>query len=89
MNNNLLNALYLEHDAKFGVLSNSNEEKVKHIIGTDLTLVERKEMGKSFLLVPLTANHKFEIHENWLKVDGERINSDNFWRQDGCQWIEI
>lgn len=89
MNNDLLNALYLEYDVKFGVLSDSVNEKVKRIIGTDLTLVEHKQTNKNYLLVPLTTNHSFEYYPNSIIIDGGCIKSDMYWQQDGCQWVEL
>ena len=84
-----LNVLYIEHTDKIGVLKDDKEERVSIILGTDKTLVERKREGKTYLLVPLTKNHTFVCKGNSIDVDGERFDSDIFFRKDACQWIEI
>ena len=56
-----LNVLYIEHTDKIGVLKDDKEERVSVILGADKTLVERKRDGKTYLPVPLTKNHTFEI----------------------------
>lgn len=94
MDKKLLDVLYIKHDAKYGILSENESEVVKHIIGTDLTLVERKQEGKTYILVPLTKAHKIESHvttsgSDSISVDGKVIQSDNFFQKDACQWIEI
>lgn len=94
MDKKLLDVLYIKHDAKYGILSENKNEVVKHILGTDLTLVERKQDGKVFFLVPLTKAHKIESHVSFdgsdsIFVDGKVIKSGNFFRKDACQWIEI
>lgn len=75
MDDILMKVLYIKHDAKFGVLCDNESEMVSHVLGTDLTLVERKKEGKLFILVPLTKAHRFGIHADWLKVDGKRSTS--------------
>ena len=89
MNKDLMNALYVEHDGKIGVLSSDEHKVVSQVIGTDLTLVERKREGKTYLLVPLTKNHTFVCKDDSIDVDGEYIKSEIFFRKDACQWIEI
>lgn len=89
MDENFLNVLYIEHTGKIGVLKDDKEERVSIILGTDKTLVERKREGKTYLLVPLTKNHTFVCKGNSIDVDGERFDSDIFFRKDACQWIEI
>ena len=94
MNNSLMDALYIEHNEKFGVLSANSERVVTRVLGTDLTLVYDKIEGKTYVLVPLTKNHTFKAHvspkgKDAIEVDGKVINSDNFFRKDACQWIEI
>lgn len=89
MDENFLNLLYIEHTDKLGVLKNDKDEKVSIILGTDKTLVERKKEGKTYLLVPLTKNHIFKYLDDGLKVDGETIKSEIYFRKDGAQWIEI
>lgn len=94
MDKKLLDVLYIKHDVKYGILSENKNEVVKHILGTDLTLVERKQDGNVFLLVPLTKVHKIECHvttsgSDSISVDGKVIKSGNFFRKDACQWIEI
>ena len=84
-----MNVLYIEHTDKIGVLKDDKEERVSIILGTDKTLVERKREGKTYLLVPLTKNHTFVCKGNSIDVDGERFDSDIFFRKDACQWIEI
>lgn len=89
MDENFLNVLYIEHTDKIGVLKDDKVERVSIILGTDKTLVERKREGKTYLLVPLTKNHTFVCKGNSIDVDGERFDSDIFFRKDACQWIEI
>ncbi len=89
MDENFLNVLYIEHTDKIGVLKDDKDERVSIIIGTDKTLVERKREGKTYLLVPLTKNHAFVCKGDSIDVDGERFDSDIFFRKDACQWIEI
>ena len=89
MDENFLNVLYIEHTDKIGVLKDDENERVSVIRGTDKTLVERKREGKTYLLVPLTKNHTSVCKDNSIDVDGERFDSDIFFRKDACQWIEI
>ena len=89
MDKNLMNALYVEHDGKIGVLSSDERKVVSQVIGTDLTLVYDKKEGNTYLLIPLTRNHKFECKSSHIIVDGKRFDSDIFFRKDACQWIEI
>nr|DAN03758.1 MAG TPA: hypothetical protein [Caudoviricetes sp.] len=37
----------------------------------------------------MTKNHTFVCKGNSIDVDGERFDSDIFFRKDACQWIEI
>lgn len=89
MDKNLKDVLYVEHDGKIGVLSSDGRKVVSQVIGTDLTLVYDKKEGNTYLLIPLTKNHKFECKGNYIIVDGKRFDSDIFFRKDGAQWIEI
>ena len=89
MNKDLINALYVEHDGKIGVLSSDEHKVVSQVIGTDLTLVYDKKEGNTYLLIPLTRNHKFECKGNYIIVDGKRFDSDIFFRKDACQWIQM
>lgn len=89
MDENLMNALYVSYNEKFGVMSDNERETISHILGTDLTLVLNKENMEVYLLVPLTRNHNFECKGNYIIVDGKRFNSDIFFRKDACQWIQI
>ena len=89
MDKNLMDALYVEHDGKIGVLSSDERETISHILGTDLTLVLNKENMEVYLLVPLTRNHKFECKGSHIIVDGKRFDSDIFFRKDACQWIQM
>ena len=89
MNKDLMNALYVEHDGKIGVLSSDEHKVVSQVIGTDLTLVYDKKEGNTYLLIPLTRNHKFECKSSHIIVDGKRFDSDIFFRKDACQWIQM
>ena len=89
MSKEMMDALYMEHNEKVGVLSANEREVVSQIIGTDLTLVYDKQDGKTYLLVPLTKNHTFKCWGNRIIVDGKRFDSEMFFRKDGCQWIEL
>lgn len=89
MNKNLMNALYVEHDGKIGVLSSDERKVVSQVIGTDLTLVYDKKECNTYLLIPLTKNHTFKCDGDSLKVDGKIIRSKVFFRKDACQWIEV
>lgn len=89
MDKNLMDALYVKHDGKIGVLSSDERKVVSQVIGTDLTLVYDKKEGDTYLLIPLTRNHKFEYKGNYIIVDGKRFDSDIFFRKDACQWIQM
>jgi hypothetical protein len=89
MDKNLMDALYVEHDGKIGVLSSDERKVVSQVIGTDLTLVYDKKEGDTYLLIPLTRNHKFECKGSHIIVDDKRFDSDIFFRKNGCQWIQI
>ncbi len=89
MDKNLMSALYVSYNDKFGVLSDNERETISHVLGTDLTLVLNKENMVVYLLVPLTRNHKLEYKGNYIIVDGKRFDSDIFFRKDACQWIQI
>lgn len=89
MDKNLMDALYVEHDGKIGVLSSDGRKVVSQIIGTDLTLVYDKKEGDTYLLIPLTKNHKFECKGSHIIVDCKRFDSDIFFRKNGCQWIQM
>ena len=89
MDKNLMDALYVRYDEKFGVLSDDEDNTISHVLGTDLTLVLDKKDMAVYLLVPLTRNHKFECKGSHIIVDGKRFNSDIFFRKDACQWIQM
>ena len=89
MDKNLMDALYVKHDGKIGVLSSDERKVVSQVIGTDLTLVYDKKEGDTYLLIPLTRNHKFECKGSHIIVDGKRFESDIFFRKDACQWIQM
>lgn len=89
MDKNLMDALYVRYNDKFGVLSDDERETISHILDTDLTLVLNKENMEVYLLVPLTRNHKFECKGNYIIVDGKRFDSDIYFRKDACQWIQM
>ena len=89
MDKNLMDALYVEHNGRIGVLSSDEHKVVSQVIGTDLTLVYDKKEGDAYLLIPLTRNHKFECKGSHIIVDGKRFDSDIFFRKNGCQWIQM
>ena len=89
MDKNLMDALYVEHDCRIGVLSSDEHKVVSQVIGTDLTLVYDKNEGNTYLLIPLTRNHKFDCKGSHIIVDGKRFDSDIFFRKNGCQWIQM
>ena len=89
MDKNLMDALYVEHDGKIGVLSSDERKVVSQVVGTDLTLVYDKKEGNTYLLIPLARNHKFECKSSHIIVDGKRFDSDIFFRKDACQWIQM
>ena len=89
MNKNLMDALYVKHDGKIGVLSSDERKVVSQVIGTDLTIVYDKNECNTYLLIPLTRNHKFECKSSHIIVDGKRFDSDIFFRKDACQWIQM
>lgn len=89
MDKNLMDALYVSYNDKFGVLRDDEHKIISHILGTDLTLVLNKENMEVYLLVPLTRNHKYEYKGNYIIVDGKRFDSDIYFRKDGCQWIQM
>lgn len=89
MDKNLMDALYVEHDGKIGVLSSDERKVVSQVIGTDLTIVYDKNECNTYLLIPLTRNHKFECKSSHIIVDGKRFDSDIFFRKDACQWIQM
>lgn len=89
MNKNLMDALYVEHDGRIGVLSSDERKVVSQVIGTDLTLVYDKKEGNTYLLIPLTKNHTFKCNGDVLEVDGKIIPSKVFFRKNACQWVEI
>ena len=94
MDKKLLDVLYIKHSEKIGVLSDNEREVVSHVLGTDLTLVYDKKSGRTFVLVPLTKNHTIIPHlsldgDDWIEVDGKAVHSENFFRKDACQWIEV
>lgn len=89
MDKNLMSALYVSYNDKFGVMSDNERETISHVLGTDLTLVLNKENMVVYLLVPLTRNHKFECKGSHIIVDGKRFDSDIFFRKNACQWIQM
>lgn len=89
MDKNLMDALYVEHDGKIGVLSSDERKVVSQVIGTDLTLVYDKKEGNTYLLIPLTKNHTFKCKGDVLEVDGKIIHGKVFFRKNACQWIEV
>ena len=49
MDKNLVDALYVEHDCRIGVLSSDEHKVVSQVIGTDLTLVYDKNEGNTYV----------------------------------------
>ena len=84
-----MDALYVEHDGRIGVLGSDEHKVVSHVVGTDLTIVYDKNEGNTYLLIPLNRNHKFECKGSHIIVDGKRFDSDIFFRKDACQWVQI
>ena len=72
MNTEVLKSIYKSIRDNIGLLT-ENDEIIKNILGTDLTIVEEK--GKQFLLVPLNSKHKFNYYEDGLDVDGQFVKS--------------
>lgn len=89
MSKEMMEAMYISYDEKYGVLSANERRVITHILGTDLTLVYDKAEGITYLLVPLTKRHTFECFDTWIVVDGKRIESDWYFPKDGCEWIKI
>lgn len=89
MDKNLMDALYVEHDGRIGVLSSDERKVVSQVIGTDLTLVYDKKEGNTYLLIPFTRNHAFKCNGDVLEVDGKIIPSKVFFRKYACQWVQI
>ena len=89
MKKNLMDALYVEHNEKIGVLSANEREVVSVILGTDLTLVYDKREGNTYLLIPLTRNHTFKCNGDSIVVDGKLLESDYYFRKDACQWVRV
>lgn len=89
MNKDLMSALYVSYNEKIGVLCDSEDNTISHVLGTDLTLVLDKKDMAVYLLVPLNRNHKFECNGSHIIVDGKRFDSDIFFRKDACQWIQM
>ena len=89
MDKNMMDALYVEHDGKIGVLSSDEHKMVSQVIGTDLTIVYDKNECNTYLLIPLTKNHTFKCDGDSLEVDGKLIESDYFFRKDACQWVRV
>lgn len=89
MDKNMMDALYVEHGGKIGVLSSDEHKMVSQVIGTDLTIVYDKNECNTYLLIPLTKNHTFKCDGDSLEVDGKLIESDYFFRKDACQWVRV
>ena len=89
MDKNLMDALYVEHDGKIGVLSSDEYKVVSQVIGTDLTLVYDKKEGNTYLLIPLTKNHTFKYNGDVSEVDGKIIPRFGVFRKDACQWVRV
>lgn len=89
MDKNMMDALYVEHDGRIGVLGSDEHKVVSHVVGTDLTIVYDKNEGNTYLLIPLTRNHTFKCDGDSLEVDGKLLESDYFFRKDACQWVRV
>ena len=73
---------------EYRVLRQSKDTILYWIKDSDLSILANKRNRKVFILVPLTSNHHFEFHADWLLVDGERYETDMYWRECGNQVIE-
>lgn len=73
---------------EYRVLRQSKDAILYWIKGSDLSILDNKRNRKVFILVPLTSKHHFEFHADWLLVDGERYETDMYWRECGNQVIE-
>ena len=82
------NYLYERFNEDFNVLSENENRVIITFDDNDLSVLVNKMENKLFILVPLTNMHSFEHHPDWILVDGERINSNLFWKECGNQVIE-
>lgn len=82
------NYLYERFNEDFNVLSENENRVIITFDDNDLSVLVNKMESKLFILVPLTNMHSFEHHPDWILVDGERINSNLFWKECGNQVIE-
>jgi hypothetical protein len=73
---------------EYRVLRQSKDTILYWIKSSDLSILADKSNKKIFILVPLTSKHHFEFHSDWLLVDGERYETDMYWRECGNQVIE-
>lgn len=80
--------IYERYNEYFNVLSDNKKRAILTFDGNDLSVVVDKVEKKILIQVPLTKAHGFEYHGDWLLVDGERIESDMYWVEFGCQIIE-
>ena len=82
------NYLYERFNEDFNVLSENENRVIITFDDNDLSVLVNKMKNKLFILVPLTKMHSFEYHSDWISIDGERINSNLFWKECGNQVIE-
>lgn len=83
------NYLYERYNEDYNVLSENENRVIITFDDTDLSVLVDKKENKLFVLVPLTKMHSFEYYPDWILVDGERINSNLFWKECGNQVIEF
>lgn len=84
----LKDLIFARYNDMYNVLVENEEKAIVCFDGNDVSLLVDKSDGKISILVPLTKNHSFDFGKDWVKVDGEYIHSDMYWREDGCQVIE-
>ena len=84
----LKDLIYERYNEYFNVLSDNKKRAIITFDSNDLSIVVDKVAKKMLIQVPLTKKHSFEYHEDWLLVDGERVESDMYWVEFGCQIIE-
>ena len=82
------NYLYERFNEDFNVISENENRVIITFDDNDLSVLVNKMKNKLFILVPLTKMHSFEYHSDWISIDGERINSNLFWKECGNQVIE-
>lgn len=84
----LKDLIYERYNEDFNVLSENGNRAIVVFDNSDLSVVVDKLKTKVLILIPLSCIHSFEYHQDWLLVDGERIDSNMFWQEYGSQIIE-